>query len=41
MSPEDIFKSIGVDVLKPDFFKKGIESIEEDVKMLERLVARK
>ena len=38
MSPEDIFKSIGVDVTKPDFFKKGIESIEEDIKMLEKLV---
>ncbi len=41
MSPEDIFKSIGVDVLKPDFFKKGIESIEEDIKMLESLVSKK
>lgn len=38
MSPEDIFKSIGVDVRKPDFFKKGIESIEDDIKLLEKLV---
>lgn len=41
MSPEDIFKSIGVDVTKPDFFKKGIKSIEEDIKMLEKLVGKK
>jgi oligoendopeptidase F len=38
MSPEDIFKSIGVDVTKPDFFKKGIQSIEEDIKLLEKLI---
>ncbi len=38
MSPEDIFRSIGVDVTKPDFFKKGIESIEEDIATLEKLV---
>ncbi|MCX6701957.1 MAG: M3 family oligoendopeptidase [Candidatus Zambryskibacteria bacterium] len=41
MSPEDIFKSIGVDVKRPDFFKKGIESIEEDIKLLETLVGGK
>ncbi|HEY4505387.1 MAG TPA: M3 family oligoendopeptidase [Candidatus Paceibacterota bacterium] len=38
MSPEDIFKSIGVDVKKPDFWKKGLESIEEDITLLESLV---
>jgi oligoendopeptidase F len=38
MSPEDIFKSIGVDVTKPDFFTKGIESIEEDIKLLKILI---
>jgi oligoendopeptidase F len=27
-SPEDIFKSIGIDVTKPDFFLKGLKSIE-------------
>ena len=40
MNPEDIFKSIGVDVTKPDFFKKGIESIEEDIKLLETLIKK-
>ncbi len=38
MSPENIFKSIGVDVLSPDFFQKGIESIKEDIVLLESLV---
>jgi len=38
MSPEDIFKSIGVDVKNPAFFKKGIKSIEDDIKLLEKLV---
>lgn len=41
MSPEDIFKSIGVDVTKPDFWQKGIENIEEDIKLLESLVNKK
>lgn len=41
MSPEDIFKSIGVDVTKPDFFKKGIKSIEEDIALLESLINKK
>jgi oligoendopeptidase F len=40
MSPEDIFKSIGIDVKKPDFFRKGIESINEDIARLERLVEK-
>jgi oligoendopeptidase F len=39
-SPEDIFKSIGIDVTKPDFFKKGIGSIEDDIRELERLVEK-
>lgn len=38
MSPEDIFKSIGVDVTEPDFWKKGIKNIEEDIELLESLV---
>ena len=41
MSPEDIFKSIGVDMTKPDFWKKGIESIAEDITLLEALVNKK
>lgn len=41
MSPEDIFKSIGVDVTKPDFFEKGIKTIEEDINLLEKLISTK
>jgi oligoendopeptidase F len=37
-SPEDIFKNIGIDVRNPQFFKKGLEKIEEDVKRLEILI---
>jgi oligoendopeptidase F len=36
-SPEDIFKSIGIDTSKPDFFKKGIEKIEKDLVKCERM----
>ena len=38
MSPEDIFKSIGVDLEKPDFWELGIKSIKDDIKVLEKLV---
>ncbi len=40
MSPEDIFKSVGIDVRNPGFWKKGIESIEEDIVLLESLVEK-
>jgi oligoendopeptidase F len=40
MSPEDIFKSIGIDTSKPEFFEAGLKSIEEDIKKLETLVAK-
>jgi oligoendopeptidase F len=36
-SPENIFKLIGIDVTKPDFWKKGLQSIEKDINMLEKL----
>lgn len=36
MSPEDIWKSIGIDTTKPDFFKKGLKAIEKDLEELER-----
>lgn len=36
-TPENIFKAIGIDVTKPDFWKKGLESIEKDIDMLEKL----
>lgn len=35
MSPEDIFKSIGIDTSKPDFFLKGLKKIEKDLKEVE------
>ncbi len=41
VSPEDIFKSIGVDLKNPDFFKKGIESINEDISLLEQLMNKR
>ena len=38
MSPEDIFKSIGIDTQKPDFFKEGLQQIEKDIETLEKLI---
>lgn len=38
MSPEDIFKSIGVDTSKTEFFKEGLKAIEEDIVELEKLL---
>lgn len=35
MSPEDIFKSIGIDTTKPDFFLKGLKKIEKDLTVVE------
>jgi oligoendopeptidase F len=40
-SPEDIFKSIGIDVTDPKFFEAGLKSIEKDIAKLEKLVATK
>ncbi len=36
-SPEDIFKSIGIDTTKPDFFLKGLQKIERDLDKVEKL----
>ncbi len=36
-SPERIFKSIGIDVMKSDFFEKGLKTIEKDIQTLEKL----
>lgn len=36
-SPEDIFKDIGIDVTRPEFFADGIRAIEEDIVHLEKL----
>lgn len=38
MSPEDIFKSIGIDTTKSEFWNLGLQSIEQDVIALEKLV---
>lgn len=37
MSPEDTFKTIGIDTSRPDFFKKGLEKIEKDLREVERM----
>jgi oligoendopeptidase F len=41
MAPADIFKSIGVDITKPEFWTSGLKNIEEDVDLLEKLVNKK
>lgn len=40
-SPENIFKSIGIDVTKPDFWEKGLKAIEKDIATLEKLTERR
>lgn len=40
-SPENIFKSIGIDVTKPDFWVKGLKSIEKDIETLEKLTQKR
>jgi oligoendopeptidase F len=37
-SPEDIFKDIGIDTTKPEFFIEGLKSIEEDIERLKKLI---
>lgn len=36
--PAEMFKAIGIDVSKPDFFAEGIKAIERDVAEFEKLV---
>ncbi len=38
--PAAIFKSIGIDVSKPDFFQVGLDAIEADVQALEKLLSK-
>ncbi len=38
--PDDIFKDIGIDATKPDFFEKGLEEILGKIKEAERLVGK-
>jgi oligoendopeptidase F len=40
-SPENILKSIGIDVSKPDFWQEGIDAIAEDLATLEKLTGKK
>jgi oligoendopeptidase F len=37
-SPENIFKKIGIDTTKLEFFKQGLKSIEADIDRLEKLI---
>jgi oligoendopeptidase F len=39
-SPEKIFKDIGINTADPAFFKAGLESIKEDIILLEKLVRK-
>ncbi len=39
--PDDVFKDIGMDVTKPDFFEKGLEEILGKIKLVEKLVGKK
>lgn len=39
--PDDIFKDIGIDVTKPEFFERGLEEILNKIKTAERLCKSK
>ena len=36
MSPEEVFKKAGIDILDPKFFLSGLKSIEKDIERLEK-----
>jgi oligoendopeptidase F len=36
-SPDNIFKEIGIDTTKPDFFQIGLDQVNDDLKRLEKL----
>ncbi len=36
-SPQDIFNDIGIDTSNPAFWEEGLKSIEDDIKLLEKL----
>jgi oligoendopeptidase F len=40
-SPEGIFKSVGIDVTKSDFWEKGLKKIEKDIETLEKLTQKR
>jgi oligoendopeptidase F len=37
MTPEEIFKKVGINVKDPKFFESGLKSIEKDIEKLEKL----
>ncbi len=39
-SPEDIFKDIGIDTTKPEFFIDGLKSIQNDIDTLKKLLKK-
>lgn len=41
MSPDDIFKSIGINTTNSDLFVDGLNQIKADIKQLEKLVSKK
>ncbi len=41
MSPDDIFKSIGINTTNSDLFVDGLNQIKADIKTLEKLVSKK
>lgn len=40
-SPYQIFKDIGIDTTKPDFFLNGLKKIESEIDVLEKLVGKR
>ncbi len=40
-SPENIFKSIGCDVTKPEFFENGLKDLEREIDEFEKLVGKR
>ncbi len=40
-TPENIFKAIGIDTTKPEFFVDALKSIEQDIIELEKMVEKK
>jgi oligoendopeptidase F len=39
-SPKNIFKNIGIDITKPDFWNNGLKNIENDLKEAEKLAKK-
>ncbi len=39
-TPEQIFKSIGIDITKPEFWQSGIDAVAKDIKQLKKLIQK-